>query len=690
MSSQKTMTNFFSVKRKPADQHPSKRRKAVVQDDVKDTKEEQLKEQTTVAIVTSAVDEHSVCPKTPSTAPKDGTNSRSSKRGSKEATLTPSTKENETRFTVGSSEPTTQLSAKKKLNMSNAEPKPTRNVPFTKLSAVSPKKTRGGFSGLVNEQQTEGSPKFKVPTPVKELVGARRPRTKQTVTKQLFQEDEPVKTSETEKRRRGRAEIEKATEAVKKLTPEELSSKLGKTGKLSELKKRMKALREEATSINKVEQKVEGKVSLSIPGSPGKAALEISVPVSPRKNVARTPTEKASPSKVPAYQRFAYLTRPVETTLPLPYNYRLLAEVFRCTDTVASMLFNRKERIVLPKLTKAVQNMMRKNFGEKFLKQIKCVFPQAYFYAWEKIMGKFGVEKTDEYELRITPNLKYKKDILTDLGAIPDDETTKGKLGPEMLVERKHIFHNSLLQITKDQHRTFLASLDPPISVQDDQLSRWHKNFNLDACMEIDTVDLPVKPHVERMTTAAEVLEKANQIFNINPRLGDSLAETANKIQAEADKQNEEATASEAPKVSEPEVPKALKGLNPKLLERIRAKEAQKARIEMTRNNADILKIKQFSRLPALARILRSLFVSEKKSTMPQEFVLKKLIESHPSCNEKHVLEADLKVLSAESGGWLSLPLVRTLYYVRIDAGININTVCADIETKLKALENKQ
>ena len=38
MSSQKTMTNFFSVKRKPADQHPSKRRKAVVQDDVKDTK----------------------------------------------------------------------------------------------------------------------------------------------------------------------------------------------------------------------------------------------------------------------------------------------------------------------------------------------------------------------------------------------------------------------------------------------------------------------------------------------------------------------------------------------------------------------------------------------------------------------------------------------------------------------------
>ena len=63
----------------------------------------------------------------------------------------------------------------------------------------------------------------------------------------------------------------------------------------------------------------------------------------------------------------------------------MLAEVFRCTDTIVSMLHNRKERIVLEKLTKAVQNMMRKNFGEKFLKQIKCVFPQAYFYAWEKV-----------------------------------------------------------------------------------------------------------------------------------------------------------------------------------------------------------------------------------------------------------------------------------------------------------------
>jgi hypothetical protein len=34
-----------------------------------------------------------------------------------------------------------------------------------------------------------------------------------------------------------------------------------------------------------------------------------------------------------------------------------------------------------------------------------------------------------------------------------------------MLVERRNIFHNSLLQMVKDQHRDFLASLQPPIQV---------------------------------------------------------------------------------------------------------------------------------------------------------------------------------------------------------------------------------
>jgi len=175
--------------------------------------------------------------------------------------------------------------------------------------------------------------------------------------------------------------------------------------------------------------------------------------------------EKASPRKVPAYQRFAYLSKPVEKSLVLPFKYRMLAEVFTCMDDVVALYFNRKENITYQKLAKSVQDAMRKNFNERLLKQVKCVFPQAYFYAWHQILNKYG-QKKEEYELNIEPNLNYKNDILKDYGA-SEEERKKGRLNGEMLIERRNIFHNSLLQMVKDQHTIFLKTLDPPIQVDE-------------------------------------------------------------------------------------------------------------------------------------------------------------------------------------------------------------------------------
>ena len=87
----------------------------------------------------------------------------------------------------------------------------------------------GSTASLLSVSSRE-SVEFKVPTPVKELIGARRPRelTKTTVSKNLFEDG-------AEPRRSGRAgsraeiELEQTTEKVKKLTPEELKARLGKT-----------------------------------------------------------------------------------------------------------------------------------------------------------------------------------------------------------------------------------------------------------------------------------------------------------------------------------------------------------------------------------------------------------------------------------------------------------------------------
>lgn len=69
--------------------------------------------------------------------------------------------------------------------------------------------------------------------------------------------------------------------------------------------------------------------------------------------------------EVPAYERFHTLAQPgapvaSPVTLPLPYKYKALAEMFRCTDTVLNLLGQRKEKCTFPKLRDAVQQMSRK------------------------------------------------------------------------------------------------------------------------------------------------------------------------------------------------------------------------------------------------------------------------------------------------------------------------------------------
>ena len=84
-----------------------------------------------------------------------------------------------------------------------------------------------------------------------------------------------------------------------------------------------------------------------------------------------------------------------------------MAEVFRCTETIAAMLHNRQEVITVEKLKKGVETMTRKNFQLDFLKRIRTVFPSAYLYIWEQMVGKYG-KKLNEYELRIGVNMDFR------------------------------------------------------------------------------------------------------------------------------------------------------------------------------------------------------------------------------------------------------------------------------------------
>lgn len=66
-------------------------------------------------------------------------------------------------------------------------------------------------------------------------------------------------------------------------------------------------------------------------------------------------------------------------------------------------------------------------------------------------------------------------------------------------------------------------------------------------------------------------------------------------------------------------------------LAQIRAKEAQKLQASMTRNPEQEERLGMMSRLPEMARILRNVFVAEKKPALIMELACNRVIASYRS-----------------------------------------------------------
>ena len=65
-------------------------------------------------------------------------------------------------------------------------------------------------------------------------------------------------------------------------------------------------------------------------------------------------------SNLPAYQRYHTLAQDETPGLTLPYQYKLLAEMFRSADTIVGMLYNRNETVTFAKVQQGVRDMMHK------------------------------------------------------------------------------------------------------------------------------------------------------------------------------------------------------------------------------------------------------------------------------------------------------------------------------------------
>ena len=307
-------------------------------------------------------------------------------------------------------------------------------------------------------------------------------------------------------------------------------------------------------------------------------------------------------------------------------------------------------------------------------------------FAWENIIGRYG-KKLAEFELNVVVNMKYKEEMIKRLGGdkapVEDQVANMDKMGPQSMVERKSLFRNGLINIVKTQHKQFCSELKPPIVVDESKsLQRFHKDFNVDKCTAIEEAELPAKPEVEVVTTAAQILEKSKALFQVNPKLSETLATAAEKKKEEEVKTPATPTPAKA-------VRKDLQGLPQKLIDKILAKEAEQAAKDMLVDKVKEDKIKQLRRLPEIARILKSLFVTERKPALLFKLVTKKALASYPGNMSEDNMIKDIKYTGEITGNWVTMVKIQGNEYLKINNGIDINNIVTQLEKKLAEEEKK-
>lgn len=72
-----------------------------------------------------------------------------------------------------------------------------------------------------------------------------------------------------------------------------------------------------------------------------------------------------------------------------------------------------------------------------------------------------------------------------------------------------------LLRVTSHPlPQAFLASLDPPMVVPEEQLTCWHPRFDVDSVPDIEPAELPQPPSTEKPVSAHEVLARARSLMS--------------------------------------------------------------------------------------------------------------------------------------------------------------------------------
>ena len=377
-----------------------------------------------------------------------------------------------------------------------------------------------------------------------------------------------------------------------------------------------------------------------------------------------------------AYNKYRSLAQTVPKGLVLPHKFKILKDMFLSLDTVVSMLYNRQETVTWRKVKVSVQEMLKKNFELAHLAQIKHVYSDAYEFQQEAKVSFSDHSNHDKYELTLQPILK---------------ETGKNlpfKMNAGMLIKRRHHFHLKLMDVVKEHHQNFLKRLTPPIVANNDELRRWHPEFQLDMVPDIPAAQLPSSPSRSRLecTSAQEALEKTRN------KLTKKAATALRRVSLLSQKCSTptDSSLSSQDSISDSQYSLQLKGVSAGLLAKIRQKEAERKSMMMLRSEEECDELDHLKRLPDVARALRSLFVDEKKSSLPFNHIASKLSKCCPLVSTSDSMDKHLRLLSKKVSSWFTVTHVRGQEYGRMmNKDLRISDVICILQACLKKAEGK-
>ena len=310
-----------------------------------------------------------------------------------------------------------------------------------------------------------------------------------------------------------------------KHSPADVRKILGTPNTAQKLQERLKLLKQSPTPKTQTarkalftdEKSINDEVQKSTIPKLSKGGLEVRYEVQKPKLITIPPSPvKASPRKqaVQAAEAVADKIKLLQPSkeLSLPQAYKELAEIFCQIDNILLLKLKYSPRLSLNELKKHVKTVTDgKSLTETHLKQILCVYPNSYNFSW--------LRKDKEYELLVQLNTE-------DFNQKSFDGKEQKSFDGKDLVQRLKYqegrlkyFEHLLLTIVQDHHQEFLNNQN--IDMKNEEIHRWHKDFDLDTCSAIDVLDFPPKP-IES-TPIRNPKEMLNQIRGVNTSVEKAL-----------------------------------------------------------------------------------------------------------------------------------------------------------------------